>query len=156
MRACCRKARSKSRSARSPSGQGHETTFAQVMADQLGVTPEEIKIVTGDTKIIVAGGGTHSDRSMRIAGKIMVEAAENVVEQARKAFAAMANVPENDVKFDDGLFSAPRSNLRLGIFDLARALQEDKSMPPDLRKPLRSESEVRWPPAGLSDRIGSV
>jgi carbon-monoxide dehydrogenase large subunit len=122
------------------SGQGHETTFAQVMADQLGVTPEQIKVVTGDTKIITAGGGTHSDRSMRIAGKIMVEASENVIAQARKAFAAMANVSENDVTFDDGLFSAPRSNLRLGIFDLARALQEDTTMPPDLRKPLRSEA----------------
>ena len=47
------------------SGQGHETTFAQVMADRLGVTPEEVKIITGDTKIVAAGGGTHSDRSMR-------------------------------------------------------------------------------------------
>jgi aerobic carbon-monoxide dehydrogenase large subunit len=121
-------------------GQGHETTFAQVMADQLGVTPEDIKVVTGDTRIIVAGGGTHSDRSMRIAGKIMVEASENVVAQARKAFAAMANVAENEVTFDDGMFSAPRSNLRLGIFDLARALQEDTTMPPDLRKPLRAEA----------------
>ena len=123
------------------SGQGHETTFAQVMADQFGVTPEEIRIVTGDTKIITAGGGTHSDRSMRIAGQIMVDASENVVAQARKAFATMAKVSENDVTFDDGLFSAPRSNLRLGIFDLAKALQEDPSVPPDLRKPLRSEAK---------------
>jgi len=123
------------------SGQGHETTFAQVMADQFGVTPEDIKVITGDTKMIPAGGGTHSDRSMRIAGKIMVEASENVIAQARKAFAAMANVSENDITFDDGLFSAPRSNLRLGIFDLARALQEDTTMPPDLRKPLRAEAK---------------
>ena len=123
------------------SGQGHETTFAQVMADQFGVTPEEIRIVTGDTRIITAGGGTHSDRSMRLAGKIMVEASESVVAQARKAFAAMAKVSENDVTFDDGLFSAPRSNLRFGIFDLAKALQDDPSMPPDLRKPLRSEAK---------------
>jgi carbon-monoxide dehydrogenase large subunit len=122
------------------SGQGHETTFAQVMADQLGVAPEDIKIVTGDTRIVVAGGGTHSDRSMRIAGAILVEASEHVVAQARKAFAAMANVPEEDVTFDEGLFSSPRSNLRLGIFDLARALEEDKSVPPDIRKPLHSET----------------
>ena len=122
------------------SGQGHETTFAQVMADQFGVTPEEIKVVTGDTKIVVAGGGTHSDRSMRLAGKIMVEASETVVAQARKAFAAMAKVSENEVTFDDGMFATPRSNLRLGIFDLANALQNDDSMPPDLRKPLRAEA----------------
>ena len=123
------------------SGQGHETTFAQVIADEFGVTPEDIKVISGDTKVVPIGGGTHSDRSMRLAGKILVEASENVVAQARKAFAAMAKTSENEVKFDDGLFSAPRSNLRLGIFDLAKALQEDHSMPPDLRKPLRSEAK---------------
>jgi len=123
------------------SGQGHETTFAQVMADQFGVTPEDVRIVTGDTKIVVAGGGTHSDRSMRLAGKIMVEASDTVVAQARKAFAAMAGVPPEEVTFDDGMFSTSRSNLRLGIFDLARALESDPSVPPDLRKPLRAEAK---------------
>jgi carbon-monoxide dehydrogenase large subunit len=122
------------------SGQGHETTFAQVMADQFGVTPEDIKIVTGDTRIITAGGGTHSDRSMRLAGKIMVEASEKVVEQARKTFALLANVPENDVAFDDGMFQTSKSNLRLGIFDLATAIQNDTTLPPESRKPLRSEA----------------
>jgi len=122
------------------SGQGHETTFAQVMADQFGVTPEDIKIVTGDTKIVVAGGGTHSDRSMRLAGKIMVEASENVVLQARRTFALMANVPESEVAFDDGMFQTSKSNLRLGIFDLARAIENDTALPPEARKPLRAEA----------------
>jgi carbon-monoxide dehydrogenase large subunit len=120
------------------SGQGHETTFAQVIADQLGVTPEDVKVVTGDTRIIPIGGGTHSDRSMRLAGKILMEASDNVVAQARKAFAAMAKVSEDDVTFDDGLFSAPRSNLRLGMFDLARALQNE---PPEVQQPLASEAK---------------
>jgi carbon-monoxide dehydrogenase large subunit len=122
------------------SGQGHETTFAQVVADQLGVTPEDIKVITGDTKIIPVGGGTHSDRSMRLAGKVLMDASDNVVAQARKAFAAMAKVSESDVTFDDGLFSAPRSNLRLGMFDLARALESEQSLPPELKKPLASEA----------------
>ena len=123
------------------SGQGHETSFAQVVADMLGVTPEDIKVISGDTKVVPVGGGTHSDRSMRLAGKILVEASDNVVAQARKAFAAMAKVPESDVSFDDdGLFSAPRSNLRLGMFDLARALESEQSLPPELKKPLASEA----------------
>jgi aerobic carbon-monoxide dehydrogenase large subunit len=122
------------------SGQGHETSFAQVIADQLGVTPEDVKVISGDTKIVPVGGGTHSDRSMRLAGKILVEASDNVVAQARKAFAAMAKVAESDVTFDDGLFLAPRSNLRLGMFDLARALESEQSLPPELKKPLASEA----------------
>ena len=122
------------------SGQGHETSFAQVIADQLGVTPEDVKVVSGDTRVVPVGGGTHSDRSMRLAGTILVEASGNVVAQARKAFAALAQVPEDDVAFDDGLFSAPRSNLRLGMFDLARTLESDGSLSPELRKPLASEA----------------
>jgi carbon-monoxide dehydrogenase large subunit len=53
-------------------GQGHETTFAQVMADQLGVRPEDITFIGGDTALVASGSGTHSDRSMRLAGTLMV------------------------------------------------------------------------------------
>jgi carbon-monoxide dehydrogenase large subunit len=123
------------------SGQGHETTFAQVMADKLGIAPEEVTILTGDTKIVSAGGGTHSDRSMRLAGKVLIEASDKVIEQARHAFAALARVSVSDVSFEDGLFSAPRSNLRLGLFDLARSIETDGALPPELRKPLASEAK---------------
>ena len=112
------------------------------MADRLGVTPEEVKLITGDTKIVAAGGGTHSDRSMRMAGKVMVDASDKIVAQARKVFAALVDAPESDVTFDDGLFSTPRSNRRLGMFDIARAIAGDASLPPELRQPLASEAQV--------------
>src|SRR5262249_62140196 len=53
------------------SGQGHETSFRQVMADQLGVTPEQVNFVGGDTATLASGGGTHSDRSMRRAAPLL-------------------------------------------------------------------------------------
>ncbi len=123
------------------SGQGHETTFAQVMADRLGVTPEDVRLITGDTAIVAAGGGTHSDRSMRLAGLLLVEAADKIVAQARTAFAALVDVPESEVAFDEGLFSAPRSNRRLGLFDLARALEAEPGLTPQLRQPFASEAK---------------
>jgi carbon-monoxide dehydrogenase large subunit len=122
------------------SGQGHETTYAQVMADRLGVTPQEVKIVTGDTKIVVAGGGTHSDRSMRLAGKVLFDASEKIVAQARKVFSAVAGVNVSDVTFDDGLFATPKSNIRMGIYDIARAIENDQTLPPELRAPLVAEA----------------
>jgi carbon-monoxide dehydrogenase large subunit len=70
------------------SGQGHETTFAQVLADRLGIGPEEVRLVTGDTAIVPAGGGSHSDRSMRLAGTLLVEATGCILAQGRKIFAA--------------------------------------------------------------------
>ena len=68
-------------------GQGHETSFAQVMADLLGVHPEDIVFIGGDTAKIPSGSGTHSDRSMRLGGTLMFQASGEVVAQA-KAVAA--------------------------------------------------------------------
>src|SRR5262249_21050071 len=66
------------------SGQGHETSFRQVMADQLGVPPEAIDFKGGDSALLASGGGTHSDRSMRLAGSLMVETSRTVIEKARR------------------------------------------------------------------------
>ncbi len=128
------------------SGQGHETTFAQVLADQLGITPEQVKLVTGDTAVVPAGGGSHSDRSMRLAGTLLVEASGRIIEQARRVFAAVARCAESDVSFDGAFFESPRSNRRLDIFDIAHAVATDETLPPELRAPLTGE-------AGFSGRI---
>jgi aerobic carbon-monoxide dehydrogenase large subunit len=124
------------------SGQGHETTFAQVLADRLGIRPDEVRLVTGDTAIVPAGGGTHSDRSMRLAGTLLVEASDRIVAQARKVFAALAGCAEKDVSFEGGLFESPRSNLRLDLFDIAKASTSDPALPPELRAPLASEARL--------------
>jgi carbon-monoxide dehydrogenase large subunit len=113
------------------SGQGHETTFAQVMADQLGVHPEEIKFIGGDTAKIASGSGTHSDRSMRLAGSLMVQASAEVLAQGRAVAASMLNVSEAEVDFSDGLFVTPKSNRRLTIYDLAQAVDDNPALRPD-------------------------
>jgi carbon-monoxide dehydrogenase large subunit len=110
-----------------------------VVADQLGVTPEQVRLVTGDTQIVPNGGGTHSDRSMRLAGTLLVKSSERIVTQARAVFAALVGVPPGDVAFDDGFFHAPQSNRRLDIFDVARATENEPALAPDLRQPLASE-----------------
>jgi carbon-monoxide dehydrogenase large subunit len=109
-------------------GQGHETTFAQVMADLLGVTPEDITFIGGDTSAIASGGGTHSDRSMRLGGTLMVQASNDVIAQARDIAAKMLEVAEADISFEDGLFVTPKSNRRLTIFDVAKAANDDPGL----------------------------
>jgi carbon-monoxide dehydrogenase large subunit len=121
-------------------GQGHETTFAQVLADRLAVAPHLIHLVTGDSDALPSGGGSHSDRSMRLAGALLMETSGQVVAQARKVFAALASADEADVTFEDGAFGAPRSNLRLGLFDIARAIDGDPNLPSALRQPLVAEA----------------
>src|SRR5499426_889164 len=122
------------------SGQGHETSFRQVVADQLGVHPEAINFVGGDSATLASGGGTHSDRSMRLAGALMVETSRKVIDKARRIAAVMLDVAEGDISFVDGLFVAPNSNRRLTLFDIARAIDELASLPDDLRAPLAAEA----------------
>ena len=122
------------------SGQGHETTFAQVLADRLGIAPDEVKLVTGDTALVPAGGGTHSDRSMRLAGTLLVEASEQIIGQAHKVYAALAGCAADEVAFKDGFFVSPRSNLRLDLFDVARAIASEPTLAPELRVPLAGEA----------------
>jgi carbon-monoxide dehydrogenase large subunit len=116
------------------SGQGHETTFRQVVADQLGVPPEAINYLGGDSAMLASGGGTHSDRSMRLAGALMVETSRTVIDKARRIAAAMLDVPESEISFTDGLFVAPKSKRRLSVLDIAKAIGSLPSLPEDLRK----------------------
>jgi aerobic carbon-monoxide dehydrogenase large subunit len=122
------------------SGQGHETSFRQVMADQLGVAPEAINFQGGDSAMLASGGGTHSDRSMRLAGSLMVETSRTVIEKARRIAAIMLDAAADDISFVDGLFAAPNSNRRLDLFDIARAVDDLPSLPDDLRGPLTAEA----------------
>ncbi|HEV7664588.1 MAG TPA: xanthine dehydrogenase family protein molybdopterin-binding subunit [Chloroflexota bacterium] len=62
-------------------GQGHATAFAQVVADLLEIRPDQVDLVTGDTERVTGGGGTHSDRSMRLVGTLLVEACASVRDQ---------------------------------------------------------------------------
>ncbi len=109
-------------------GQGHETTFAQVMADQLGVRPEDIKFIGGDTALVASGSGTHSDRSMRLGSTLMVQASGEVVKQASAVAAKLLQVPSSEVSFSGGLFATPKSNRRFTIFDLAREIKDNPAL----------------------------
>src|SRR5262249_49846184 len=117
-------------------GQGHETTFAQVLADQLGVTPEQVRLVTGDTAVVPRGGGTHSDRPMGLAGTLVVNTSSGIVAGARGGVAALPGVKREDVAFDDGFSHAPQSNRRFDIFDVARAIESEPGLAGELKAPL--------------------
>jgi carbon-monoxide dehydrogenase large subunit len=99
-----------------------------VMADLLGVHPEDIVFIGGDTAKIPSGSGTHSDRSMRLGGTLMFQASEDVVAQGKAVAAKILGVPEADIAFTDGLFTAPNSNRRLTIFDVAQAVEEKPAL----------------------------
>src|SRR6202023_1789854 len=98
-----------------PSGQGHETSFAQVVSDLLHVPVETVKIIYGDTDVVKAGGGTHSGRSMRHAATVFSLAAAELIAKAKRIVAIALDTPPADVEFNDGRFTAreaPRLDLQ--------------------------------------------
>ena len=90
-----------------PSGQGHETSFAQVTADLLHLPVETVDIIVGDTDIVSVGGGSHSGRSMRHAGTVIAKTANDLIAKSKKIAATILDAPEDSVQFDDGRFSSP-------------------------------------------------
>ncbi|HWE72267.1 MAG TPA: xanthine dehydrogenase family protein molybdopterin-binding subunit [Stellaceae bacterium] len=121
------------------SGQGHETSFAQVVADILQVALERVSVLFGDTAVSVSGGGTHSDRSMRLGGAVLVRASNEIVVRAKKLAAAKLEVAESDIVFADGRFTVAGTDRSIGLFDLA-SIAEDPRLPDDLRGPLAATS----------------
>ncbi len=85
-------------------GQGHETTFAQIVAAELGVPYEDVEIVEGDTEAIPHGWGTYGSRSAAVGGSAIATAARRVVDKAKKIAAHLLEAAEEDIVFEDGKF----------------------------------------------------
>ena len=88
-----------------PSGQGHETSFAQVAAEWLGIAVEQVQIVIGDTDVVRFGGGSHSGRSMRMAGTVIVMAADDLIEKGKAIAAHVLEAAAADLEFGHGAFT---------------------------------------------------
>ena len=86
-------------------GQGHETTFAQLVHEQLGVPFDQIEIVHGDTGKIPFGMGTYGSRSLAVGGSAMVKAMDKIVAKGRKIAAHMLEASVDDIEFKDGKFT---------------------------------------------------
>src|SRR5258706_347872 len=103
-----------------PSGQGHETSFAQVVSSLLSVPVEAIDILLGDTDVVSVGGGSHSGRSMRHAATVFSMAAKELIEKGKKIAAYMLEASAAEIRFADGRFSAPHALRAYGFLELAR------------------------------------
>jgi aerobic carbon-monoxide dehydrogenase large subunit len=102
-----------------PSGQGHETSFAQVVSDLLHVPLESVKIILGDTDVVKVGGGSHSGRSMRHAATLFAKALPDLVARGKKVAAAILQSTPDQIEFDDGTFSARETNRTFDFLELA-------------------------------------
>ena len=129
------------------SGQGHETSFAQLVTEWLGVPFERVRLITGDTDTVAAGGGSHSGRSMRMAGIVIGNATNDIVAKAKRIVAHIAETGTKDVEFKDGRFTT--NGRSLDLFEVANAAITRNDLPDDLRGPLTAVSDVTFTGGGF-------
>jgi carbon-monoxide dehydrogenase large subunit len=115
-----------------PSGQGHETSFAQVVADLCHVPVETVSIVIGDTDIVKVGGGSHSGRSMRHAGTVISKASTLLIEKGKAIAAHVLGKKADEITFEDGRFHHAATNRSFSMFELAKEAA-NASLPDDLK-----------------------
>jgi carbon-monoxide dehydrogenase large subunit len=117
------------------SGQGHETSFAQLLVEWLGVPFQSVRLVTGDTDLVSEGGGSHSGRSMRLAGIVMGRACEAILAKGARIAAHVLEAAQADIEFRRGRYSVKGTDRSIGIFEVAAAAFDER-VPGELRGPL--------------------
>jgi carbon-monoxide dehydrogenase large subunit len=127
------------------SGQGHQTAYTQLAAEQLGISPEKIRVLQGDTAAISFGRGTGGSRSIPVGGASLVQAANTLVAKGRRIAAHLFEAAEADVDFADGVFSVAGTDRRLSIEEMARAAFDPSKQAPGV-EPGFDESGHFTPP----------
>ena len=113
-------------------GQGHETTFAQVVSDKLGIDYENIEVIHGDTGRMDFGLGTYGSRSLAVGGSALMVAADKLIEKGKKIAAHMMQASADDIEFDQGQFMLQDSNRSMSIQEIAFASYVPADYPEDL------------------------
>jgi len=113
-------------------GQGHETTFKQILHERLGLDPMEVRYIDGDTERVAFGIGTMGSRSTVIGGSALWTAADKVIAKGRKIAARLLEAAEADIVFADGKFAVVGTNRAVVLKDVARAAFQPAQLPPGL------------------------
>jgi carbon-monoxide dehydrogenase large subunit len=116
-------------------GQGHETTFAQVVADALGVPMESIEVVHGDTAMIPFGMGTYGSRSLAVGGSAILKAVDKIVAKSKKIAAHLLEAAEADIEFKDGKFTVAGTDRAKTLGEIALAAYVPHNYPIDTVEP---------------------
>src|SRR5205814_5335332 len=128
------------------SGQGHQTAYAQLAAERLGLPFDQIRVLQGDTAIIGFGRGTGGSRSLPVGGAALVHAADKLVAKGKKIAAHLLEAAEADLSFEDGVFAIAGTDRNVTIEVVARAAFNPAQLPPGI-EPGFAECGRFTPPA---------
>ncbi|MSQ62834.1 MAG: xanthine dehydrogenase family protein molybdopterin-binding subunit [Betaproteobacteria bacterium] len=135
-------------------GQGHETTFAQVVADRLGMPIENVDIVHGDTSKVLFGMGTYGSRSIAVGGTAIVKALDKVIAKGRKIAAHLMEAAESDVVFENGAYKVAGTDKKKTFGEVAFAAYVPHNYPHDKLEPGLNENAF-YDPANFTFPAGT-
>ena len=127
-------------------GQGHETTFAQVVADRLGLALEDVDIQHGDTGKVLFGMGTYGSRSLAVGGTAIVKAVDKIIAKGRKIAAHLLEAGDADVEFANGEFHVVGTDRKKTFAEVALAAYVPHHYPLDRLEPGLNENAFYDPP----------
>jgi carbon-monoxide dehydrogenase large subunit len=125
-------------------GQGHATSFAQLLVEWLGVELSQVRLITGDTDVTVVGGGAHSARALRLAAIVMAKASDQIVEKGRRIAAWMLEAAAADVEFAARRFTVKGTDRSVDLFEVAAAAARADA-PAECKGPLDGMSDETMP-----------
>ena len=135
-------------------GQGHETTFAQLVSDRLGVPFDQINVVHGDTAKVPFGMGTYGSRSLAVGGSALAKAMDKVVEKGRKIAAHILEASPEDIEFVDGDYRIAGTDKQLTFGEVAFAAYVPHNYPFDELEPGLEETAF-YDPANFTYPAGT-
>lgn len=126
-------------------GQGHETAYAQLVADRLGLRPDQVKVVQGDTERLPFGGGTGGSRSLLMGGGATEAVTDKAIDRMKALAGFLLEAAPADIEFEAGTFTIAGTDRRIGLTDVAGALHRN-DLPEDLRGGIDETESYRAPP----------
>jgi carbon-monoxide dehydrogenase large subunit len=117
-------------------GQGHETVYKQILCEKLGLEPEDIAVIEGDTDKVSYGTGTGGSRSAAIGGTAVLQAADKVIDKTRKIAAHLLEASEQDITLEDGKFVIAGTDRAIPFQDAAVAAFDPKTIPEGMEQGL--------------------
>lgn len=125
-------------------GQGHETAYAQLVAERLGIPMDKVRVVQGDTDVAIYNGGTGGSRALAVTGLAVTLAVADVVAQGRKLAAHLMEAAEADIEFTDGRFKVAGTDKAMTVQQMAYAAHNKAKLPAD--RPLGLEGNGTFLP----------
>ena len=130
-------------------GQGHQTTFRQVLSDKLGVDADLIEYRYGDTDKVTTGVGTFNARCAVLAGSAVVQAAEKIIDKGKRIAGHILEAADRDIEYQNGKFSVIGTDRSLEISEVAKVAFQKAKLPPDIEPGLYETATYRAPVANF-------